>query len=31
VVNLKLSHPEVLLTFFGLLCKHCWRWQLYRI
>ena len=27
--NLKLFCPEVLLTFFELLCKKCWRWQLY--
>jgi len=25
--NLKLLHPEVLLTFFKLLCKKCWWWQ----
>jgi len=29
--NLKLSRPEVLLIFFELLCKQCWRWQIYSI
>ena len=27
--NLKLSRPEVLLPFVELICKWCWRWQLY--
>jgi len=25
--NFDLSRPEILRTFFELLCKKCWRWQ----